>query len=349
MAITIHPARRSTAEDGVLPGTWEGTKQDAVLATAQLLEVLSRKKVGERAYFGESEYDAQMANAQLRAFKLTKVIIRDARRNSQSADVPIKIEDLGFQVDANSNKPHQIHASEYVAPPAPPPTIPLPTPPRTKRPRSARSKSSSPPTQKVKPNTPPPVTRFPPPVPAKKSTHRLSHVAPLATVHSRHYSDELSPKSIPAPLSPSRPTRPGSPIPVHPASPSRDLCSNPKENDLPVQPFRRGTSESSKAMNSPQERLRTPVPARKPSLPHRSPLRGSVYGEPKAPTAPLSPISPLAPKKRASLQRSLSFRFGDGLQSARLSRSSSLLYSELSEALNDLQRTIGVATSVEVH
>src|SRR5436190_23069683 len=96
MTISVHPARKLSEE--VPPGTWEGTKQDAVLATAQLLEVLSRKKSGEKMQFGYSEYDAQMANAQLRAFKLTKVIMRKAKRNSLS-DVPVKIEDMGFQVD----------------------------------------------------------------------------------------------------------------------------------------------------------------------------------------------------------------------------------------------------------
>ena len=96
MTISVHPARNLSEE--VPPGTWEGTKQDAVLATAQLLEVLSRKKSGEKMQFGYSEYDAQMANAQLRAFKLTKVIMRKAKRNSLS-DAPVKIEDMGFQVD----------------------------------------------------------------------------------------------------------------------------------------------------------------------------------------------------------------------------------------------------------
>jgi hypothetical protein len=55
MTISIHPQRKMDAQ--VPPGTWEETKQDAVLATAQLLEVLSRKKAGEKSNFGLSEYD----------------------------------------------------------------------------------------------------------------------------------------------------------------------------------------------------------------------------------------------------------------------------------------------------
>ena len=72
------------------PGTWEGTKQDAVLATAQLREVWERKKAGDKADYGFSEYDAEMANAQLRAFKLAKLIIRESRRNGPpAAQVPL--------------------------------------------------------------------------------------------------------------------------------------------------------------------------------------------------------------------------------------------------------------------
>src|SRR5277367_3225882 len=124
MTISIHPARQVNEE--VPPGTWEGTKQDAVLATAQLLEVLSRKKAGEKAPFGFSEYDAQMANAQLRAFKLTKVIMRNVRRNSLP-DAPVTIEDMGFPTETDNTK--QIDPKHASNPLSPPPTGALPTPP----------------------------------------------------------------------------------------------------------------------------------------------------------------------------------------------------------------------------
>src|SRR5277367_3135552 len=147
MTISIHPARQVNEE--VPPGTWEGTKQDAVLATAQLLEVLSRKKAGEKAPFGFSEYDAQMANAQLRAFKLTKVIMRKARRNSLP-DAPVTIEDMGFPTETDTKQLDPKHAPK---PSSPPPTGALPTPPLQSDSSKAtvRSKSSSPPTRKTKP------------------------------------------------------------------------------------------------------------------------------------------------------------------------------------------------------
>src|SRR5271170_1289363 len=127
MTISITPARK--LREDVPPGTWEGTKQDAVLATAQLFEVMSRKKRGELTPFGFSEYDAQMANAQLRAFKLTKVILRKARRNSVS-DVPITIENMGFQVDATDDHEAEQQSSDIIptSKQTPPPTTPLPTP-----------------------------------------------------------------------------------------------------------------------------------------------------------------------------------------------------------------------------
>jgi hypothetical protein len=52
--------------------------------------------------------------------------------------------------------------------------------------------------------------------------------------------------------------------------------------------------------------------------------------------------------KRRSLVRAASFKFGEGLHNYSLARTSSLLYAELSDALKDLQRTIGT-TAVEVH
>ena len=60
-------------------------------------------------------------------------------------------------------------------------------------------------------------------------------------------------------------------------------------------------------------------------------------------------VSPLN-IRRGSMRRTTSFRFGEGLHDNRLSRSSSVIYSELSEALNDLQRTLqGASAAVEVH
>src|SRR5277367_4492003 len=168
MTISIHPARQVNEE--VPPGTWEGTKQDAVLATAQLLEVLSRKKAGEKAPFGFSEYDAQMANAQLRAFKLTKVIMRKARRNSLP-DAPVTIEEMGFPTESDTKQTDPKHVPK---PPSSPPTCALPTPPKQSHSKTtARSKSSSPPTRKVKPSASVPITKFPPPIPPRKSSNRL--------------------------------------------------------------------------------------------------------------------------------------------------------------------------------
>src|SRR5271156_3067641 len=162
MTISITPARKMNEE--VPPGTWEGTRQDAVLATAQLLEVLSRKKRGEQMPFGFSEYDAQMANAQLRAYKLTKVILRKARRNSVS-DIPVAIEDMGFEVDATEEVEKQEDSEVTRKQQPPPPTAPLPTPPKQSPHTSkVRSKSSSPPGRKVKHTSlEVPVSKFPPP------------------------------------------------------------------------------------------------------------------------------------------------------------------------------------------
>ena len=319
-------------DEEVPPGTWEGTKQDAVLATAQLLEVLSRKKSGEKVQFGVSEYDSQMANAQLRAFKLTKVILRKARRNSSSGDVPIMIEDLGF---------HTAQAA-IPKPATPPPKEPLPTPPligpnraKTHSPSGRKMKSHSP----VRSTTPVSLrsSGTPPPIPPRRSSNRNSQVLPAALPASlptltvappRVFSDEVSPRTTAAPtasphtLSPRRQAT--SPLPLSP-SPRRQasLPTVAENDDLPVQPFRRvrfGSDSSTDRGDSP--------------LPESSPI-----------LSPHSTTSPLVPK-RGPMHRSYSFRFGEGLQKTSLSRSSSVICSELSDALNDLQRTIG---AVEVH
>jgi hypothetical protein len=340
MTISVHPAR-NLSED-VPPGTWEGTKQDAVLATAQLLEVLSRKKSGEKMRFGYSEYDAQMANAQLRAFKLTKVIMRKARRSSLS-DAPVKIEDMGFQVDGTSEEESEQPDSETIHIPNPstsPPNAPLPSPPKQLPLKvSVRSKSSSPSSRKVKPsisNSPIPLTKFPPPIPPRKSSHRHSQV-PSVTISSRRFSNEVSPKTIPA--SPIRGPRAASPMPIN-ISPIQLTLDTPEKETLPVLPFRRVKFET----QGPNvvERSGTPVPELKPAFPPRSPLRkNSIERREIDATAPLIP-------KRGSMKRSVSFRFGEGLHNSTLSRTSSLICHELSDALKDLQRTIGAAT-VEVH
>jgi len=54
--------------------------------------------------------------------------------------------------------------------------------------------------------------------------------------------------------------------------------------------------------------------------------------------------------RRGSMRRTTSFRYAEGLHENRLSRSSEVIYSELTEALNDLQRTLqGASAAVEVH
>lgn len=342
MTISIHPARR--ASDDILPGTWEGTKQDAVLATAQLHEVWERKKAGEKAKYGQSEYDAQMANAQLRAFKLAKSIIRKARRNS-ATEVPLIIDDMGFKQHLPSNSHHT-----YPERPAPPPTAPLPIPPRRlSRQKVIRAKPSSPASRTTKPASPIPATRFPPPQPlspARKTTKRQSQLPPV-TVPSRKYSEEISPRTIPP--SPGRPPRASSPVPRN-ISPRREIQTEPRRRTpdipekevLPVLPFRRQPSPIKD--QEPIDRCSTPMPAPKPTVPQRSPLRTSIYVEQRDEPPPTQPLN----MKRRSLKRSVSFRFGEGLQSSRISRTSTLIYAELSDALKDLQRTIGAAT-VEVH
>ena len=331
MTISIHSARRMDEE--VPPGTWEGTKQDAVLATAQLLEVLSRKKSGEKIQFGISEYDSQMANAQLRAFKLTKVILRKARRNSSSGDVHIMIEDLGFHT------PDQVSIRK---PATPPPNEPLPTPPLI---GPNRAKPSSPSGRKTKSHSPvrsaTPVSvrssGTPPPIPPRRSSNRNSQVLPAASPASlptltvpppRVFSDEVSPRTTIAPTASSHAVSPRrqatSPLPLSP-SPRRQasLPTVAENDDLPVQPFRRvrfGSDSSTDRSDSP--------------LPESSPI-----------LSPHSTTTPLVPK-RGPIHRSYSFRFGEGLQKTSLSRSSSVICSELSDALKDLQRTIG---AVEVH
>lgn len=339
MTISVHPARQ-LSED-VPPGTWEGTKQDAVLATAQLVEVLSRKKSGEKAQFGYSEYDAQMANAQLRAFKLTKVIMRKAKRSSLSdapvLDMPVKIEDMGFQIDTPLNSDESEHTGSDITPklsPSPPPSIPLPTPPRLSPAKpSTRSKSLSPSGRKVNPTPLVLPAKVSPPIPPRKSSHRNSQLPPPVAVSPRRYSDELSPKTVPV-----RSARSVSPAPRN-ISPRRDAPpEKPETEGLPVLPFRRVKFETQETMTG--ERCNTPVPESKPAYPQRSPLRSSIVKEVEA-TPPLI-------AKRGSIKRSVSFRFGEGLQNSTLSRTSSLICHELSDALKDLQRTIGAAT-LEVH
>jgi hypothetical protein len=332
MTISIHPARKMDAQ--VPPGTWEETKQDAVLATAQLLEVLSRKKTGEKSDFGLSEYDSQMANAQLRAFKLTKVILRKSSRDSDSStEVPIMIQEMGFDTPAIPKTA------------TPPPTEPLPTPPITS---PNREKSRSPSGRKMKSQSPvrslTPVSLrssgTPPPIPPRKSSNRNSQVLPSAlvvpptlSVSPPRFMDDVSPRTTVAPAvsgSPRATSRASprrqstSPAPLSPI-PRRQMSLPPvAEHDaLPVQPFRRvrfGSDSSSDCSDS--------------LVPESSPV-----------ISPLSVTAPLVPK-RGSMHRSISFRFGEGIQKNTLSRTSSMICSELSDALKDLQRTIG---AVEVH
>ena len=345
MTISIHPARQVNEE--VPPGTWEGTKQDAVLATAQLLEVLSRKKAGEKAPFGFSEYDAQMANAQLRAFKLTKVIMRKARRNSLP-DAPVTIEDMGFPTESDTK---QIDPKHVPNPPTSPPTCALPTPPKHSHSKTTgRSKSSSPSTRKVKPSESVPVTKFPPPIPPRKSSNRLSLTPPPSL---RRYSDEISPTSIPksllrkGPVSPVprtvSPRREGTP----PLTPRDESVETAERESLPVLPYRRVKFDAPEpAKPEPVERSETPIPNLKPPVPQRSPRRPSLSNADRAHLEITQPLK----VSRSGLKRSVSFRFGEGLQSSRLSRTSSMICSELSDALKDLQRTIGAASvAVEVH
>ena len=298
--------------------------------------------------FGLNEYDAQMANAQLRAFKLTKAILRKARRNSAS-DVHKKIEDMGFKVDDTRPK-------NFVPPLAgPPPTCPLPTPPTVRK----RSKSSredialpAPLQQKSKPASAPGSPSRPPAVP-KKASNRLSQLPPPpppVTIPRRRSSIELPQQKSTSPL---RSSRAGSPIPSvisarmdspPPPPPPPPKSPVPPEKDvLPVLPFRRKpvpkstapvTSYTVEPIRRPSTPRLPPIPTQEPPVPPRSPYRSSIYG---------NATPPLIPKRR-SLQRSISFRFGEGLQGS-ISRS---LYSELSNALDDLQRSLGGAT-VEVH
>jgi hypothetical protein len=323
MTVSIHLPRHM--EEKVPPGTWEGTKQDAVLATAQLLEVLSRKKSGEKTGYGESEYDSQMANAQLRAFKLTKALLRQARRKSACSDIPIMIEDMGFGTPDHAALPR---------PARPPPTQPLPSPPvrsmiivpnraKSRSPSGRKKKSQSP----VRSATPVSLTSSgtPPPIPPRKSSQRHSSALPPALV--------VPPRAlaVPAPFSGTEEVSPRSSVPQIPSplprsvSPRRQGSLPPvaEHDDLPVQPFRRVRFGSDDSSNG----SRSPLPESSPSL------------------SPLSVTAPLVPK-RGSLNRSYSFRFGEGLQNRSLSRTSSMICSELSDALKDLQRTIG---AVEVH
>jgi len=369
MTISIHPARRPSED--VPPGTWEGTKQDAVLATAQLQEIWERKKRGEIVRFGHNEYDAQMANAQLRAFKLTKAILRSARRNSAS-DINKKIEEMGFVVDTPSAAPDEIHPPL----PGPPPIAPLPMPPMMRKQRSkvfrdSTTFSSPTPHQITKAASAPASPLRPPPIVPRKSMTRQT--SPPRSAPGRFSRRQPSvefpqPNTYPAGRRSSRVPSPSLPSSVIPAR--RDSSTPPlpqrgspvaEKDTLPVLPFRRKPVANHKPTSSDHEitprRSATPLPpppspylssprlspAPPPSSPTnedpplppaRSPYRNSVYG---------SRTQPLIPKRR-SLQRSISFRFGESLQYS-VSKS---LYSELSSALDDLQRSLGGAT-VEVH
>jgi hypothetical protein len=257
-------------------------------------------------------------------------------------DIPVKVEDMGFNINVklDSNESEQNETDNIPkASPIPPPTIPLPIPPKHLPAKSTvRSKSSSPSGRKVKPSTksPVPLTKFPPPIPPRKSSHRNSQLPPPVAVSSRRYSDEISPKTVP--LSPVRPARPASPAPRN-ISPRREKTPEMQETaELPVLPFRRVTFQTQEP--AVIERSETPLPELKSAYAQRSPLHSSIAREIES-TVPLMP-------KRGPIKRSVSFRFGEGLQNSTISRTSSLICHELSDALKDLQRTIGAAT-VEVH
>jgi hypothetical protein len=331
MTISIHPARRPSVD--VPPGTWDGTKQDAVLATAQLQEIWERKKRGENLRFGQNEYDSQMANAQLRAFKLTKSILRNARRSSAS-DVNRKIEEMGFVVDLESHHPPL---------PGPPPSVPLPHPPNMRKSSRIFREPSGAYPQMIKAASAPASPLRAPVVP-KKATNRQSSLPPLTRIPQRQPSMEFPqqrpspsrrpPSRVPSPAPSVVSVRRDLPPPVPPKSPSPDA----EKDVLPVLPFRRKPvpkpTFETHSMRPPTPVSPRTIPEADPPLPPRSPYRTSVYA---AATPPLIP-------KRRSLQRSISFRFGDGLQYS-VSKS---LYSELSSALDELQRSLG-GSAVEVH
>jgi hypothetical protein len=352
MTISIHPARR--ASEDVPPGTWDGTKQDAVLATAQLRDVWERKKAGEKSGYGYSEYDSQMANAQLRAFKLTKLILRRARKQS-AGEIPIMIEALGFQVDPGLEQdgfdvdvPEE--AEEFPLPQPPPtaplPPLPIPTsrppiPPRRMRPKSAMRQMPAP--EKLAPKSIPlPPSKFPAPAPPRKSPNRLSQLPPPVKLPQRRFSDEVSPKTIPRNTSPHHIPRPDSPVP-RTVSPRREPEPRRRTPDIvsfpPIAPI---PSRAPRELENPSpfvfERCDTP---QVPDLPILNPRPSVSFHIERKTTPPLN-------TKRRTLTRAASFKFGEGLQSYSLARTSSLIYAELSDALKDLQRTIGAA-AVEVH
>jgi hypothetical protein len=161
--------------------------------------------------------------------------------------------------------------------------------------------------------------------------------SPTLSVPSPRFMDDVSPRTTVAPAvsaSPRASSRASSrasprrqstsPAPLSPI-PRRQMSLPPvAEHDaLPVQPFRRVRFSS----DSSSDRSDSPLPESSPVL------------------SPLSVTAPLVPK-RDSMHRSISFRFGAGLQKNTMSRTSSMICSELSDALKDLQRTIG---AVEVH
>jgi hypothetical protein len=297
MTISVYPPRRMSED--VPPGAWDGTKQDAVLATAQLRDIWERKKRGEKSKFGHSEYDAQMANAQLRAYKLTKAVLRTARKRSV-VDGTTKIESMGFKTGGGR--------MPRIARPPPMGPLPMP-PPMANRPQSRASQ--------IEPS-PMSVARAPPTIP-RKATARLSQGPPPVTIPQRKSSmDRTSRNRTPSPL---RFTRADSPTP----KPRKSPVYVPSTPDaLPVEPFRRRSSRGS-IPESPRDRI---PPSPQPGIPARSQLRTHT-------------TEPLVPKRR-ELQRSLSFRFGEGLHN----RIGGTLYSELSDVLNELQSFLG---PVEVH
>jgi hypothetical protein len=91
---------------------------------------------------------------------------------------------------------------------------------------------------------------------------------------------------------------------------------------------------------TPFEHRDTPLPDPEPLLRTPAQINSSTKVKPD--------ITPPLNTKRRSFVRTASFKFGEGLNSYSLARTSSLLYAELSDALKDLQRTIG-STAVEVH
>jgi hypothetical protein len=285
------------------------------------------------------------------------------------------IEDMGFQVDPGLELDgfdvDEPEAVEFPLP-GPPPTRPLPTPPisqKRSRPRSAMRQKPAPVSHTVAPASVPPrkfppprtsslvsvhvpPTRFPPPAPPAKSPNRLSQLPPPVQLPQRRYSDEVSPRTVPRTGSPNKSLRPGSPVP-RPISPRREPEPRRRTPEIPqVAPSERTTTTPVPSRKERQSE--TPVPDFFPTpfeferCDTPAPDRNSIS---RVPTTSFyierESTEPLKPKRR-TLTRAASFKFGEGLQGYSLARTSSLLYTELSDALKELQRTIGAA-SVEVH